>query len=261
MEVRKTKNQSGSPYDLGPFSCINEMERHFSTVNKLATRLKKFCDENRNVHQPIKALAVELQDAVKCFKPSLSRLRKSTAAVDRELMDLSLSEKMKRYEESKGWATSTPAKVLKSTSDVTTQTPGAIRTNAAVQTEAQMEVHTPPPPLPQRGESWKEVATRSSKRKSAEAPGTKEPTAPSRTPKPIPVRMKKITRPRKDAILVEVSENSSAEKKTAVASAAEFLKTKVNLGDHESFHPKLRVTRAGDLIIEAGSGQTANCPL
>lgn len=62
--------------------------------------MKKFCDENSNVHQPIKAMAVELQETVRKIDSSLVKLHKNTEVVDRELMDLSLIERMRSFRDS-----------------------------------------------------------------------------------------------------------------------------------------------------------------
>lgn len=48
------------------------------------------------------------------------------------------------------------------------------------------------------------------------------------------------------------------EKKPAATAAADALKLKVDLEVHVSIRLKLRVTKAGDLLIEAGSGQTVS---
>jgi hypothetical protein len=270
MEDKKFKKQSGSPnaksvsgasttqlannekdkdtaddFDLGPFSACDDVETLGAQINKIALALKTFCNENRNVHQPIKKLATELLESCSKLDPRLRKLRRSIGAMDKELSDVSMSIKLREYNdtmtqrESSMMGTSTP---IRETFVAATQTDGPV----------------PPPPLPQR-ESWSVVTKKKKRTKDVEVTGFKGPkdSAPPLRKAKVPAAhaRAKQRKPRNDAILVEVEGSSSMEKKPAAMAAAEALKSKIDLDAHASIRPKLRVTRAGDLLIEAGRGQ------
>lgn len=67
---------------------------------KIASSLKTFCKENRNVHQSIKAWETELFECCGELDPRLHRLRRSIVSMDRELSDVSMSIKLKEFIES-----------------------------------------------------------------------------------------------------------------------------------------------------------------
>ena len=71
--------------DVGPFSSCDDVERLGMKITKIASALKTFCTENRNVHQPIKKWATEMVELCGKFDPKLRKLRRGIAAIDREL--------------------------------------------------------------------------------------------------------------------------------------------------------------------------------
>lgn len=67
---------------------------------KTIKALRKFCLETRNVYQPIKAWAVELQSSCQYLNPCLVTLHNSIEVVDSELTQMRLFEIQRIFRES-----------------------------------------------------------------------------------------------------------------------------------------------------------------
>jgi hypothetical protein len=235
-------------------------------LRKTLGLFKKFCEETKNVHVPIKTWAAELWTINEGFGPSLRRLRDSIAVWDENLTDFSLKEKERSFRESMTGGTKPSSPHLPpptSTEDKCVETEIRLGSTPAITLDGMRDERSKQVAvLPEGINAWKTVSTNKKKLRKKKFDETQadvnRPPAPPPPLVPSDKKRRKL-RPKRDAVIIKLKEedNTEEEKGSTYASIAAALKEKVDLSKLGVAVDKFRITKKGHLLIEVANGQTS----